>query len=613
MIVEPNMFETAGAAPMEGAASAIADAADDEFISRPYSVTEVIGARGKIVRVIRDWREAIETLQNEEVIAWDLETGGLNPWRDPIAVISLHGAESKQTAIIHVRGSIPPELKRFMMTPRLWISHNGTNFDRPFLECAGIRTFRDGMQHYDTLVGEAVTKVSGRHDVRLNLQATLARRIGKKIAKDTDHHSWMNPDLDAQQVAYCVDDVQFLPRTRLEQIKKTTNEGRYRALELEQELCNVVCAMILTGLPLDSAALDQWHADSYDRIQAAEKRLFAVAGAINFGSPQQIKKVFSDKLNYPLTSTKAEILKELSEYDTPVGRFCQDLLLWRAGTKRTGMYDREWIDKFVQYDGRIHARFWQVGTDTGRFSSSDPNLQQWPRDGRGVIGGEEGSVIIAADYDAIEVMIAAGLAGDQQLLEDCLGDPHMRLAMHNTGLPEDQVPKEKRRIAKSGNFTLLFGGGVKRFHEACVAGGSKMSINEARTFVDDYLHRYKGIAAMRNLAFRKADSGVIKLDFPTGLRRVLVGPEVTPTRILNNVVQGTAAAGLKYSLLNLYKRGMVHGYLGATVHDENVACVPEDEAEEYGVNLEEAMIEGMAQAIQGIPTRVGFKIGTHWR
>src|SRR5882724_8156394 len=233
MVVDPSAFEAiADRLPAtQSDVDPIDQAIEEELMSRPFSITEVIGARGKRVRVVRDWREAISTYHEGETISWDLETGGLNPWRDPVAVVSLYGEDCQVPSVLHIRGNMPTELKRFLQSPRLWIQHNGTNFDRPFLHEAGVNTYRDGMRHYDTLVGEGVSKTSGRHDVRVNLQATLARRIGKKILKDTDHHSWMNPDLDAQQVAYCVDDVQFLPRTRQAQIDKVTKEGRLRAIE----------------------------------------------------------------------------------------------------------------------------------------------------------------------------------------------------------------------------------------------------------------------------------------------------------------------------------------------------------------------------------------------
>ena len=582
-------------------------------ICKPYSTTAVIGARGRMISVVREWREALALIKPDEAVAWDLETGGLNPWRDPLAVLSLYGAETQKPCVLHFRGKIPTEVKRFLQEPRLWIAHNQTNFDRPFLACNGINTFRDGMRHYDTLVGEACTKTSGRHDVRLSLQATLARRVGRKIAKDADHSSWMNESLDPQQVAYCVDDVQFLPRVMQEQIEKCTNEGRLSAIEVEQELSQVVVAMIINGLPLDMEALTRWHEGSQIRIKEAGDRLRAVAGDLNFNSPPQLKKAFKSCFDMDMKTTRAEVLDDLAQYETEVGQFCRDIKVWRQGTKRTGMYDQNWIHKFLQYDGRVHARFWQVGTETGRFSSTDPNFQQWPRDGRPVIGGEDGMQIIAADYDAIEVMVAAGLANDLQLLEDCLDDPHIRLAMAFSGKERADIPSETRRIAKSGNFTFLFGGGVKRFHEACKAGGSKMSLTEARQLMDWYLARYQGIARMREQAFRMADRGAVTLNFPTGLRRVMVGPEVTPTRILNNVVQGTAAAGMKYAMLELWKRGMVHGFLGGTVHDELVCNVPIDEADEYEAELKDAMVVGMARAIKNIPTRAGIKRGTHWR
>jgi DNA polymerase I-like protein with 3'-5' exonuclease and polymerase domains len=589
---------------------------EDEELARPFSVNEVLGSRGKRIRVVRTAREACATILPGEDVVWDLETGGLNPWRAPIAVISLFGRESQVPCILHVRGEIPPEIRQLMQSPRSWVSHNGTNFDRPFLHQSGINTYREGMEHYDTLVGESVTKTSGRHDVRVNLQATLARRVGKKVTKDADHGSWMNSELDAQQVAYCVDDVQFGHRLRDAQVQKCTEEGRLGALEFEQRLCQVVTSMVLTGLPIDLDALGLWHEESEKLTSEAGTRIFAVVGSsFNPGSPVQVKKAILEEFGLELQSTRADILEDLAQYDTPIGRFCKDILTWRSGTKRTGMYDPDWMNQHVQYDGRIHGKFWQIGAETGRFTATDPNMQQWPRDGRRVIGGEEGMVIVAGDYEAIEVMVAAGLANDANLLEDCLGDPHANLAKFFTGGREltAEAFAEIRRIAKAGNFTLLFGGGVKRFHEACLASGAKITLPEARQFVDQYLRRYAGITRMRQQAFRMADSGVVKLVFPAGLRRVMVGPEVTPTRILNNVVQGTAAAGMKYAMVELYDRGLVHGYLGSTVHDELVACVPVDEADTYSHELRECMLVGMARAISGIPTRVSLKVGSHWK
>lgn len=602
----------------------------------PLGPTEVRLSPRRRTTVIRDVREACATIRPHEAVAWDLETGGLDPWRAPIAVVSLYGAESQVPCVLHVRGWLPDELRRLMASPRLWVGHNTTCFDRLFLEQVGIDTFAPGVEHYDTLVGEGVAKTSGRRDVRVNLAATINRRLGRKITKNADHNSWMNPDLDADQLAYCVDDVMALHRVREEQVAKVAEEGRSGALELEQELCDVTCAMILTGLPLDRDALAAWHAESLARMAEAGEYLRRVVGrpfvedlppgapakvratAFNVGSPPQLKAFIAETFGVEVPDTQRPTLEGIAEIDNDLGAFAKAVLTWRPGKKRTSMYDEAWLAKFVQPDGRLHGRFWQLGTETGRFSSTDPNLEQWPRDGRKVIGGEPGTRIVSADYDAIEVMIAAALARDPQLLADCTrddehdGDPHLALAGFMSSTPTDQITRDQRRLAKAANFTLLFGGGLSRFHDQCRLGDRSISRDVTQRYYDEYLRRYEGVARMRYAARRMANQQVAVLDFPTGLRRVVAGGECRPTILINNAVQGTAAAGIKWGMLELHRRGLARHYLGSMVHDELVSVVPEEEADEYAHELEDAMVTGMRKAVPTAPVRATAKVGTHW-
>lgn len=578
-----------------------------------YISQSEVKVRGKRTKIVRDVREACRTIRPGENVSWDLETSGLSPWRDKIAVVSMYGEESKIPIVIHCRGLVDPDLRRLLQSARLWIGHNTTNFDRLFEEEEGIDTFAEGVEHYDTLVGEGAARVSGRHDVRVNLKATLARRLGRKISKDVNHNSWMQPELDAEQLLYCVDDVMSLSAVRYAQLKKVEQEGRPEVMDFEQELCDVTCAMTLTGLPLDVPKLKAWQADLFKQMDAAEPFLRKFVGDIRLSSPVVLKPAIEKAFGIELPNTQKETLSEIADADAgDVSEFCKRLLLWRMGNKRTGMYDDKWLQRYVEYDGRIHGRFWQTGTDTLRYSGTDPNLQQWPRNGRDNIGGEPGRKTVSADYDAIEVMIGAGLANDEQMLADCEGDPHARLAASITGIPEDELPREQRRLAKAANFTMEFCGGWRRFHAQCRLGDRNISEAATRAYYDAWLQRYRGLAAMRNQAFAMANRRVVQLNFPAGHRRVLAGPEVTPTRIINNVVQATAAIGMKRGLIKLHQKGLVRGYLGAVVHDEAVASAPDNEAEEYGRELERCMVEGMLETIPNIPCRVKAKIGTHW-
>jgi DNA polymerase-1 len=236
-----------------------------------------------------------------------------------------------------------------------------------------------------------------------------------------------------------------------------------------------------------------------------------------------------------------------------------------------------------------------------------------------MFGGEAGRVVIKADYDSIEVVVAAAIAGDENLLEDCrTGDPHSALASWFTGVPVADLTKDQRRLAKAGNFTILFGGGPSRFYEAASMGGGGITEREARKFFNRYLERYPRIDRMRQAAYARAHRRHVSLTFPTGLRRDLNGAEIRPTILINNSVQGTAAAGIKMSMIEMWRRGM-GDYYAAMVHDENVLTASEADANDVAHELEECMIVGMRAAlnklhldVENIPIGCAPSISSHW-
>jgi DNA polymerase-1 len=564
--------------------------------------------------IIRDPRAAMAAFRPGEWIALDLETGGLSPWKDPLAVISMHGRDSGTTAVIHCRGYIPPDLKTWMSSPdRKFITHNGGGFDCLFLARNGIDVYKP--QFWDTLVSESVTATSGRRDVRVSLQASLARRLGVNITKKMGTSPWMQSQLSDEQLDYCANDIRYLHDLQREHIVTAVDRGRQLdALELEMRLLKVIVKMEMTGLPLDLGALQTFLEFQERQFRDDQTWTDQTFGSFNPNSAKQVNTLFKNQ-GIELPDTKAETLTIVAEADDTLhGRLAAAVIRMRQARKRTGMYDDEWLMKYL-IDGRVHSRFWQVGTETGRFSCTDPNLQQIPRDARGVFGGLPGHTIVAADYDQIEVVIAAALAKDARLLSEITnGDVHMNVAstvMYHR--PVEEITREMRRTAKAGVFTWLFCGGWKTFQSNARLQGLHMSDEEARRYTYDFLKTHPGVDSMRNKAFAMKDrGGSCTLNFPTGLRRVLTGPKLRAQIMVNNVVQGTAAAGLKYGLLDLDSKGLVEGYVGASVHDENVACVPDAMAKEYEHELLESMTKGMKRVIDA-PVSVESKTGSHWK
>ena len=566
---------------------------------------------------------SLPTLATEPLLGIDLETSGLSPWNDQIAVITLFGQRSETTAVFHVRGSVPQVLKNFLSQPRLLVGHNVTTFDALFLANAGVDIMAPTW--FDTLIAEQVLITTSRSDVRKNLQASIKRRLGRELDKSINHGGWMSPQLSGTQLEYVVGDVKYLPKLMEQQLRDAEEKGLTKAIEFEMSLTKPVMAIQLTGLPVDLPVLREWRSQAIHSSLDAGIQLQERLGPINLASPIQITKALS-RLGVGWESTSRESLQAIIAEGGrgPEAHIAELLLEFRYGQKRASMYSESWIRQFIHTrDGVpfLHARLSQVGTDTGRFSSSEPNIQQLPKvgnRGRPYIGGREGYSVISVDYAGIEAVVAAALAKDQaylSLLKD--GDLHKNVASQVFQVPVESVSPEQRQLAKAMSFTLLFGGGAGRLLSYATNNGAKLTLDEATALKDRFFARYPGLLTMRRNAYTLAnDSTPVTIELPTGLRRVIVGQKLVGTTLLNTKVQGTAAAGMKYAILEAWKRGLISPGkgIGATVHDELVACVPHDMVEEFALEIKECMLHGMKQipAMADAPVKCGTSIASYW-
>ncbi len=564
--------------------------------------------------VIRDPAEAVRLLSSDTVIGLDLETGGLSPWHDPIAVVSMFGEDSGRTAVVHVRGSLPPVLKRFLSSKGpLFVGHNIAGFDLLFLANAGVDVFVP--KYFDSLIGEQMTLSSGRRDVRVSLQDSVARRLGVRLKKGMGTSPWMADELTEEQLQYCVEDVFYLPKVMQAQRSKVQGLPQGRAMDFEQDLVPIVVRMVLNGLPLDQDMLDVWTVEMYHQEALARRTIDELLGpGTNVNSSLQLRRALLDRLGVDVESTDAETLQALSEDEGPVGEAAKAVSLARRALKRTGMYDDDWVAKYC-HGGRVHSSFWQTSVDTFRMSSSDPSLQQIPVDGRKIFGGLEGHMIVSVDYAQLEVRVAAAIARDKGMIAALDStDIHSTVAASIFHCPLTEVTKAQRKLAKAATFTLLFGGSATGLVRYAKLSGSHLEVEEAQQIVRSFFSSYTGIAAARQRANAAGRQGTpVTLTLPNGARRVLAPHlgTVRPSQILNTMVQGSAAIGLKYALFEAERRGLTK-YLGAAVHDELVATVPEQEAEDYRRELEGAMVVGMAKILGDVPVGVEGKVGTHW-
>lgn len=551
-------------------------------------------------------QDMVEAFHKADTLYFDTETTGLSPWRSELALLQIYEPNTKNVLLARIGENWSPEpwFTDLFTKRRTFVGHNIAQFDLHFLANAGVPW--KNAQYFDTLIGETVVSTANRSGVSKSLRASVKRRTGYVVDKSITHGRWRADDLDEKQIMYGATDVLVLPELYDAQIQKAADTGQSKALEMEMEVMPVFSQMSLNGLPICMDNLALYMEQSRVKVAEAEKLLIARLGNINFGSPVQLKKALH-AIGIDIDSTAKDVLIDqiLFDPDSDNSKLLQAILDWRAPHKRTEMYgSEEWQSEHIQPDGRIHSRFWQVGADTTRVSSSDPNLQQVPKDGRWIFGNVEGHKIVSVDYSQIEIRIAASISADTELTRMLSEeDVHSAIGAKVFGCEPSQITKAQRKLAKALVFTLLFGGSWRRFYDYARRSGSAITEEEAIQLFKAFFTTFQGLWAIRQKAAalcRTRRSCVITL--PNGARRVLAGRTMAPTVILNTPVQGTAAVGMKLGLIEAGRRGL-DKYIGAVVHDEAVACVPDAEAKEYALEMQDALVTGMASVVKNCPVK----------
>lgn len=582
--------------------------------------------------IVMDLKEGIRFLDPEPMIALDLETTGLSPWKNDIVVLAMYGPLCKKCVIWH-----DPELKGlpdwfwdWLLGPgpggkkRLYVTHNGVSFDIPYLIRAGGGKRVYDVKWTDTLISEQVSMLTNRQGV--SLAKVFQRRLGKDLKLKIDHSQWTNPFLTQEQIDYVTGDIKYLHEVRQEHLDVCAKDSRARALRVEEALMPVVVRMSDHGMPINMDKLSEYLAQQKVDAQKAGEHIHEVLGPINLNSPIQIKRAF-EVIDEPIPDTTKETLVSMSQMHagTELGDLFNAFVTHRYANQRLKMYSEEFIEKFVVWDPKykchmIHPRFKQMATDTGRFSSAEPNLQQVPRDMRWVYGDVEGYSVVSVDYSAIEVCAAAVTSMDENLINALKQqDIHKYVASQIFLCDISEVTPEQRQVAKAATFTLIFAGGASTMQMYAKQYGSDITLEEARVAFRRFFEAFPGLGQLRGNAYELSDMGGSRvLELPTGVRRILSGESLRPSTLLNTYIQGMAAAFMKYSLINLlkepYRKETLADLLCATVHDETVLLVPTEDAEEVKDRVANVMIESAYATIghRIVPIKAAGVVGPHW-
>ncbi|HFH9840389.1 TPA: DNA polymerase I [Streptococcus suis] len=387
--------------------------------------------------------------------------------------------------------------------------------------------------------------------------------------------------------------------------------------DMELPLANVLAKMEITGIKVQKETLQTMQAENEVLIEQLTKEIYELAGQeFNINSPKQLGTILFEDMGLPLEYTKktktgystaVDVLERLA----PIAPVVSKILDYRQITKLQSTYVLGLQDAILE-DGKIHTRYVQDLTQTGRLSSTDPNLQNIPvrlEQGRLIrkafVPSLEDSVLLASDYSQIELRVLAHISKDEHLIEAFQKgvDIHTSTAMRVFGIEKaEDVTANDRRNAKAVNFGVVYG-----ISDFGLSNNLGITRKEAKDYIDTYFERFPGIKNYMETIVREArDKGYVETIYKR--RREL--PEINSRNFnvrnfaertaINSPIQGSAADILKVAMINLDKAIEEAGLstrMLLQVHDEIVLEVPKAELETVKKLVKETMESAIALSV----------------
>lgn len=610
----------------------------------------------RVVCTEAEFQSLLDRLSSPQtsVFAFDTETTGLDIIADRPIGFSVSFAEGEAwyvPAIAEHRPEPPsrdstlafglatdavwPRLEKALRARRATLVAHNAKYDLHMLENAGVQ-IGDAPVACSMVAAWLVDAQSGGYGLDAQTQKSLgldkiptSELIGKKAGRESMREVPLN-DL----VEYACEDVDATLR-----LWKVHESGlREKALfalfwELEMPLLQVLVRMERNGVHVDSAYLADLTIEIQDRLMKIEAQIFEQAGEnFKISSPKQLGAVLFEKLKVheqlgfkgklARTSlgfkTDAEVLEKFSEH--PVVRCVQD---YRELAKLLSTYVMVLPQLVKEKTGRIHTSYHQIGTATGRLSSSDPNLQNIPvrsewgkKVRRAFCAPSPDRVVLAVDYSQIELRILAHLADDPTMIAAFRAgaDIHKETAAKIHGLQPAEVTSDMRSAAKAINFGIIYGMGPQR-----LAREQNVSVSEARAFIDKYFLNFSRIQTFLDACRASAHrDGYIK----TAFGRIRPLPQLqsknpgearqAENMAINSPIQGTAADIMKLGMLKvdaLLRQEFPACLLIMQVHDELVLECPRAQVDEIAKRVREVLESVVAYRV---PLTADVGVGDNW-
>jgi DNA polymerase I len=426
--------------------------------------------------------------------------------------------------------------------------------------------------------------------------------------------------------AYAAEDADITWRLHAHLKPRLSVEGGSKIYErVDRPLIPVVARMEREGIKVDRARLAKLSEEFSREIARLEGEIHAVAGQeFTVGSPKQLGDILFDKLGYKggkkgksgQYSTDVSVLEKLAAEGAPIARL---VLEWRQLAKLKSTYTDALQEAINPQTGRVHTSYSLVGAQTGRLSSTDPNLQNIPirtaigRQIREAFVPEAGNVLLAADYSQIELRLAAHMADVASLKEAFAHgeDIHARTAREMFG----EVTRDTRARAKTINFAILYG--ISRWG---LAARLEVEPDEAQAMIDTYFQRFPGIQryiheTLESVRARGYSETLFarKTWFPRINSKNQAERQGSERAAINAPIQGTSADIIKRAMARmlpaLAEAGLSDVRMLLQVHDELVFELPEARVEAATPIIRQVMAEAALPAVE-LTVPLGVEIGT---
>lgn len=396
--------------------------------------------------------------------------------------------------------------------------------------------------------------------------------------------------------------------------------------EIEIPLSEVLADMEIAGFRLDAAGLHGYISSLQSAASELAAQIYSMAGTtFNLNSPKQLGEILFEKLGLPCRkktrtgyATDAETLSQLRPMHPIIG--C--ILDYRQLIKLCNTYGENLIS-LADEGGKLHSRFNQTGTATGRISSTDPNMQNIPVRGqlgremrRYFVASDADHVLLDADYSQIELRLLAEISGDANMQNAFLEghDIHTSTASQVFRVPLDEVTPELRSKAKAVNFGIVYGIG-----DYSLSQDLGITRRQAGEYIDGYLATYPGVDAYLKSTVENAKQNGFTTTMYKRKRNI---PELSSQNrnirafgervAMNSPIQGTAADIIKIAMIRTRKALRDSGLdakLILQVHDELIVEASRSDAEAAAVILKEEMEHA---ATTRVPLTVDVAMGESW-